>query len=406
MPAPRKQTIFISHSSLNKKVTDELYRALTGRFHLACWMDNFDLHTDGDPFSAQIVNALRSSKLLVLVDSPAARASDYVNREIQSAKDLQMPVQRCSIAEEQPALLRRIKIQWLALGIQVRLARAFVFAALTLFLLLTAMAAGIFLLGTQVVPVLANASLRDLPAAFRPTPTPTAVPTPSDPKIMAPFHFKPDTVLLQDDFNNPGFENSFNDQTMVYNIIPREPQVKVGQQNGSLVVSFPVECLSEEMVNDCVLELDSNILDASAIQYFGFRARTAARTSLRGVSVSISINEPMRSRAGFGWNFTDHAMAFFRSIPALPEKELYAYVSIDSGWHAYEILRDPQKSAYDYYIDGQLVDGYTPVHAREWDQAPLQLIIYSWKAINEYAGVETNTQFELDELVVGGFNNR
>jgi hypothetical protein len=280
------------------------------------------------------------------------------------------------------------------------LVRVFLLAALTLFLLF---AAGIFILGTWVAPAVANAIRRDLPLALRRTPAAMPVSRPSDPKVSTPFHFKPDTILFQDDFNNPAFENSFNDQVLVYNIPPREPQVKLGQQKGSLVVFSPVICLSEEKRWDCEVELDSGVLDASAIQYFGFRARTVERTSLRGISVSISINEPMRSRAGFGWNFTDHAMAFFRSIPALPEKDLYAYVTIDMGWHAYEILRDLQTAAYYYYIDGQLVDVYSPVHARQWDQAPLRLIIYSSKSINESAGVETGTNFELDEIVVGGF---
>ena len=408
MPASQKQPIFISHSSLNKGVTDELYRDLTDRFHLACWLDNFDLHTDGGSFSAQIVDALRSAKLLVLVDSPAARASDYVLREIQTARDLQVPVYRCSIDEEQLYFFRKLKIQWLALNIQVRLTRGFMFAALTLFLLLAAIVALIFLFGTRVVPVLAHADLRNLPAAFRPTPTASAIPTPSDPKIVAPFHFKPDTVLLEDDFNDPDFENSNNTQTLTNNLIPVDTQLKISQQNGSLVIFSPIECLDGERINDCQLMLESKILDANAIQYFGFRARTVTGTFLRDVSVSLSVDDPNRSRAGFGWDFTDRAMAFFHSIPALPEENLYAYITIDSGWHAYEILRDPQKSADYYYIDGQLVNVYSPVHAREWDQAPLRLMIYSTgnKLKDPTGRAEIDTQFEIDEFVLGGFNNR
>jgi hypothetical protein len=401
MAAPEKQTVFISHSSVNKKVTDELYQSLTVRFHLACWLDNFDLHTEDGPFSAQIIKALRGSSLLVLVDSPAARCSAYVQREVQTARDLQMPVKRCSISEDQAPWLRKIKIQWLALNIQLQIAKGFVIAALTLFLLL---ATGIFLVGTRVAPAVVSAIQRELPLAYLPTQTSIEVPIPSDPKIAAPFHFKPDTFLFQDDFDNPVYENSFNDQTLGFDIPPKEPQIKVGQQKGSLVMFSPVICLSEVKRWDCEVELDSRVMEASELQYFGFRARTVARTSLRGISVSISINEPMRSRAGFGWNFTDHAMAYFRSIPALPEKELYAYVTIDTGWHAYEILRDLQTPAYYYYIDGQLVDVYSPLHARQWDQAPLRLIIYSQKVINESAGLETDSNFELDELVIGGFN--
>jgi hypothetical protein len=404
MPASKEQTIFISHSSLNKNVTEELYQVLTDRIHLNCWLDNFDLQTEGGSFSSQIVNALRSSSLLVLVNSPAARASDYVQREIQAAKDLQMPIQRCSISEAQAPLFRNLKILWLVLNIQFRLSRSFIIAAITLFVLLAALAVSIFLLGTRVVPVLARAG-RDLPKAFRSTPTATAIPTPSDPKIVAPFHFKPDTVILQDDFNSPGYENSFSDPTLS-NIIPRDPQAKVSQQKGSLVVSFPIECLSEEKRWDCMLVLNSRVLDTGAIQYFGFRARTEERTSLRGISVSLSINDHKSSLAGFGWNFTDYAMAFFRSIPSLPEKELYAYVSIDTGWHAYEILRDSQKNAYDYYIDGQLVEEYSPIHASEWGQAPLRLIIFSLKGYFESGGQQSETQFKLDEFIIGRFNNR
>jgi hypothetical protein len=105
---------------------------------------------------------------------------------------------------------------------------------------------------------------------------------------------------------------------------------------------------------------------------------------------------------------TDRAMAFFHSIQALPEKDSYVYIPIDLGWHAYEILRDPQKYAYYYYIDGQLVDTYTPVHGSEWNQAPLQLSIFSIgnKVADLNGNERIDTQFEIDELVVGGFTSR
>jgi hypothetical protein len=404
MPASQKQTIFISHSSLNARVTKELYAALTGRIHLACWMDNIDLHTDGGSFSAQIINALQESSLLVLVDSPAARASDYVARELQAARDLQKPIRRCSIDENQPNFLRKIRIQWLALNIQLRLAGGFLMAALGLVLLLAGLAAVVFIMGTRVVPALAQAA-RNLPGAYTPTPTFTMVPTPSDPKLAAPFHFKPDMVLFQNDFNELGAEKVINDPAYP-SLLPNDPQVKVGSQNGSLVIDFPVECLNEEKRWDCMLRMNSTVLDASAIQYFGFRVRTGARSSLRGVSVSLSTNDPFTNLSGFGWNFTDYAMAYFRSIPALPEKELYAYVPIDMGWHAYEILRDLQNPTFYYYIDGQLVDKYSLVHAREWDQAPLHLIVYSNRGYFEHSGEINGTRFEMDDIIIGRFVSR
>jgi hypothetical protein len=405
MPASTKRTIFISHASQNQAVTEELYQALTGRYHLNCWMDAFDLHTDKGPFSEQIVQALRSASVLVVVDSPAARNSDYVTREIQLGKDLQLPIRECSIDERLPAWRRKLRIQRLALGIQLRQARSFLLAALTLILLLVVLSVGIFLLGTRVYRALAGTE-RELAAPLWPAQTPTSTPGPSDPKLAAPFHFLPDTMLLQDDFDQPALENKINDQTMTYNIDPPDPQVQVGQQNGSLVVDFPADCLNTDKIWDCELELDSNILDASAIQYFGMRARTVERTSRRDISVSVSISEPQRSRAGFGWDFTDHAMAFFRSIPSLPEKDLYAYVKIDADWHAYEIVRNSQTARFDYYVDGQMVATFTPVHVEDWNQAPLRLIIYSLSAQNETGGEKTATRFEMDQVIIGGFNTR
>ena len=214
--------------------------------------------------------------------------------------------------------------------------------------------------------------------------------------------------MLQDDFDGPGFANGSADQAFTYSTTPQDPQVQVSQQNGSLVMFFPAECLDGKNINNCILQLDSKVLDASAIQYMGLRARTPARTFLRGVSVSLSVNLPSTNGNGFGWFFTDRALAFFHSIQALPEKNLYAAIPIDLGWHAYEILRDPQKATYSYYIDGQLVETYTPVHASAWNQAPLQLSIYSIG--NKYAfppgQALADTQFEIDQVVVGAFKSR
>jgi len=404
MPAASKQTIFISHASQDQSAAQALYEALTSRYHFTCWMDKFDLQTDSRPFSEQIVESLRGSNLIVIVDSPAARESDYVRREIQLGRDLQLPIMRFTPDEHAPDWRKKIMIQALARSIQLRLALPFLAASLVLFLLLAALAGAIFFFGTQVVPALAKA--RNLPAAVRqPTPTLTQA-APSDPKLAAPFHFKPATVLLQDDFNDPAYENKINSQTMTYNILPRNTSVKVGQQDGSLVIRFPTECLNQAITWDCELELDSNVLNASAIQYFGLRARTVERTSMRDVLVSISINEPNRSRAGFGWDFSDHAMAFFRSIPALPEKDLYAYARIDNGWHAYEIVRNSQTGRYDYYVDGQLTGLYTPIHFTEWSQAPLRLIIYSLSTTTAGSGQAADTLFEMDQVIIGGFTSK
>jgi hypothetical protein len=409
MPAAPKQTVFISHSSTDKTVAEELHRTLTARFHLECWLDDFNLRVGKEPFSAQIVSALQSSNLFVLVDSPAARGSDYVSREVQTAHDLQMPVYRVALDERQEARLRRIRIGWLAWRIQLRLARGAIIAALTLVLLLAALIVVTFFLGTQVAPALAKAA-RNLPEAARFAPTLTPLPAPSDPKVAAPFHFKPDTVLLQDDFNDPAYQGKVDDGVLSLSnaIRPDDPQVQIGQQDGSLLVHFPVSGLDPKVINTWRVEIDSKALDGSQVQYFGLRARSLSGTYLRDISVSLAIYGNTYSRAGFGWYFTDRSMAFFHSLLALPDADFTSYITTGTAWHAYEILREPQKSAFYYYVDGQMVGMATPQHARDWDKAQLELLIFSTaNKLNDPTGWQkVDTRMEIDQVVVGGFKAR
>lgn len=402
MPVSNKKHIFISHASLNNDVSEALYDRLTRQNKLACWIDIKDIHPDQGAFTEQIANAIYNANMLILVDTPEAKESDYVVRELQLAKDRRLPVYHYQPARERSPFWLNLYIRQLVLKLQLRMFSPIITAGLLLLLLLVALALVIFYMGTRVVPVIANSESRQLPTAIFPTPTLTAIPIPSDPKVAAPFHFKTDFSLLYDDFNDQNFEGSFNPKVFHFNITPNDKRVIIAQQNGSLDMFFPSDCLREEIRFDCEVQLNSDLLDMKKLQYFGFRARNKSRTLLRGVSVSVSYDIPDRSRAGFGWNFNDYAMAFFRTIPAIPEKELYAYVNVDTNWHAYEILRDIEESTYYYYVDGQLVDQYTLAHPQEWEQAPLQLIIYSLKAnINNIENVDTD--FQLDEVNIGGF---
>jgi hypothetical protein len=260
----------------------------------------------------------------------------------------------------------------------------------------------VFYFATRIVPVLANTPLQDLPAAFRPTATLTPMPTSADPLARAPFHFKTDTTLLQDDFNTAQYDGAFNPDLFFFDLRPRAASVQVAQKNGALNIDFPVACLDSAKMWECELQFDSRRLEMSKVQYFGFRARSLSHTAGRGLSISISFSQPSRARSGFGWNFTDTGTAFFRPVVTLPEKGFYAYVDLDAAWHAYEILRDPTQGKFYYYVDGQLIDTYTSPQIQAWESAPLELIIYSLKSSAD--GARVSTQWEIDEIKIGGFN--
>ena len=405
MPAKSPQTVFISHSSRDRQVTEELYQALKKRGDLDCWMDNYDLNAEGGAFPAQIVSALQRAGALALVDTPASRASDYVQRELQTARDLQIPVLRYRVKEPQPAWQTRLAIGWLRLRLQVQLQRGFLSAAGVLALLLIALALVLYVFGTQVAPRINPDSLRDLPAAFRPTPTPTATPDPADPAVAAPFHFRPAALTFQEEFNDPAYENKVNEQELSFSFQSDRSLATISQRAGSLVLNAPLECLDSKNFDNCRLMLYSQEQPIGKIQYLGMRIRVQQGTYMRDVMVGLFTTLPNEMVVGFGWDLTDKAMAFFQSPPDAPEKAYDTLVQIGHGWHAYEILRDPQQSRLYYYVDGQLVGSYTPVHGSAWAEARLPWSMYTYlNKLSDPTGVaEIPTHVEIDEVLVGSF---
>jgi len=368
-------------------------------------MDNYDLIAEGGAFPAQIVSALQRAGALALVDTPAARASDYVQRELQTARDLQIPVLRYRVKEPQPAWQTRLAIGWLRLRLQVQLQRGFLSAAGVLALLLIALALVLYVFGTQVAPRINPDSLRDLPAAFRPTPTPTASPDPADPAVAAPFHFHPAALIFQQDFNDPAYENMIDAKVFSFTFQPDLSQVKLGQQAGSLVVDFPAICTSERSFGICHTVMSSPELPINQMQYLGMRMRVRQGTYLRDVAVGLLSYIPDGNFFGIGWDLTDQAMAFLQPPPDIPEGTLNTLVQIGNRWHAYEILRDPQKSTFYYYLDGQLVGSFTPVHGSAWADAHLPWSLYSFRnKMDDPTGkANVSTSLDIDEVLVGSF---
>jgi hypothetical protein len=93
------QTCFLSYSSKDAEFAGQLYRTLTEAGARVFW-DHFDV-IPGEELEAQIAEAIREHKRLLVVLSPSSMASEWVRREIETAwyhnRESLLPIRLCPI---------------------------------------------------------------------------------------------------------------------------------------------------------------------------------------------------------------------------------------------------------------------------------------------------------------------
>ena len=87
--------VFISYASEDEKDAMEI-RSKLESVAVACWLAPIDIRS-GSKWAEAIVDAIRSSELLVLVLSPHAVSSPHVKTEVGQAFDLNRPGKRLPI---------------------------------------------------------------------------------------------------------------------------------------------------------------------------------------------------------------------------------------------------------------------------------------------------------------------
>jgi HEAT repeat protein/DNA polymerase III delta prime subunit len=92
---------FISYSNRDKPTADAVRTALEDQ-GIRCWIAPRDV-TPGIPFGQSIIEAIHGSRLLVLVFSSAANASQHVMREVEGAVGRRIPILPLRIEDAQPS---------------------------------------------------------------------------------------------------------------------------------------------------------------------------------------------------------------------------------------------------------------------------------------------------------------
>jgi hypothetical protein len=93
--------VFISYSSKDKPTADAVCATLESR-GIRCWIAPRDV-VPGEEYAAALVNALRESRLMVLVFSSGANESKHVLREVERAVSMGLPVVPLRIENVRPS---------------------------------------------------------------------------------------------------------------------------------------------------------------------------------------------------------------------------------------------------------------------------------------------------------------
>lgn len=100
MPADTPD-VFISYTSHDRQVAEEVYRAL-GRSGFRCWMAPYDINP-GKHYPREIVRAISSVQVFVLIYSAAANKSPHVQGEVNQAFNRNLPILPIRIEDVKPS---------------------------------------------------------------------------------------------------------------------------------------------------------------------------------------------------------------------------------------------------------------------------------------------------------------
>ncbi|HVM71494.1 MAG TPA: hypothetical protein VMT91_07020 [Anaerolineales bacterium] len=156
-----------------------------------------------------------------------------------------------------------------------------------------------------------------------------------DPAAAAPFSFKPKTILDQEDFSDPVFENTFDGQKWNLNhfMLNDVSSLAVTQTNG--VMQMAVAPVGNRVVS---LNLESKYLfNPQQVTYLGFRFR------LNDYPGKVQENTVFQAAFPYGDITLDGI-----SQRLTGEKK----INLGSSWHTLELLSQADRHLVNVYLDG------------------------------------------------------
>jgi hypothetical protein len=261
-----------------------------------------------------------------------------------------------------------------------------------------------------IASVLFNFSQKAPPAPVLPTPTPVVIYAPfsgqsqnaglavdtskvpdfkpdTDPAVAAPFAFQPAYVYMQDNFNDPAFDHSYDGQkwALNYNQLESVPGMAINQANG--VLQLAVAPTGEQRAY--LIFNSKYMFNPQQVTYLGYRFRL---NDYQG-----KIKENTSVNGGFTYQYDD--------IPDIPNLQFDGLsqkmfinnteIALGSHWHTLEMVSQKDKKLIDVYLDG------TKINTLSLDEGQFD----RWMHANFAIGVSGTTDWvslQIDDVIFGG----
>jgi hypothetical protein len=199
----------------------------------------------------------------------------------------------------------------------------------------------------------------------------------TDPVIEAPFFFKPGTILEQDDFKDPAFNNSFDGRKWNLNhfMLDDIASMAVTQTNGVLQIA-----VAPAGIQPVSLTLESKYLfNPDQVTYLGYRFRL---NDYQG---------KLQNNTVFTGNFYYGDIGFNGQSQRLEDEQKTA---LGSRWHTVEMLSEKDKHFVDVFLDGKQIKTLTfdDVQLVQWTQC-----VFTLNAAN----TTDWARIQIDEVVFG-----
>ena len=209
----------------------------------------------------------------------------------------------------------------------------------------------------------------------------------SDPAAEAPFAFKPAHVLMEDNFNNPAFDGSYDGEKWAndYNRLQSALGLAMYQANGVLQVAVASTGEQEGSVD----LVSKYMFTLQQMTYLGYRFR------LNGYQGVIQENTFVHGNFSYQFNdLPDISMIQFDGLTQKLQTNTSEF-TIDSRWHTIEMVSQTDLKIIDLYLDGKKINSLTLTdgQADRWMHAVFSM----------YSSVTSDwTGLQFDDIIFGG----
>lgn len=208
-----------------------------------------------------------------------------------------------------------------------------------------------------------------------------------DPAMEAPFSYKPKYILVQDDFSDPKYENSYNGAIWAVNWgLDEIGSMDVSQMNGILQLA-----VAPQLERQTELRLDSRLLyTPDQCTYLAYRFRMDDYQGIKQPNTNVIVNAVFQltkeNSLEANFNLIDQSFSGFQTGDSKS--------TLDSDWHTLEIISQAEKQNIDIYLDGKKVGtrSLNQIQSKSWMN---YVFFLSVSNTNDWV------RFQLDEIIFG-----